>query len=332
MFHVELLPHIIIRSCPVCGSGNIEKRFSCTDHFLTGEDFNINACADCKVLITSPQPQKETIGSYYQSEQYVSHSDTKKGLINKLYHLVRDISVRRKYRLISRHKSKGAILDIGCGTGYLLNRFKQKGWMTKGIEPETGAREFAVSSFNLDVDDETALEQLSQSSFDVISMWHVLEHVHDVNDRMKRMLSLLKQDGVAIVALPNHASYDAKVYGAHWAAWDVPRHLYHFNQTAFKNLLEATGFELIATYPMRFDAYYVSMLSENYKNGKKNLAKALFNGFISNLRAAGNGEYSSVIYLLKKASENSKDMNNSISENQNSKTAEHLMRCTRPCR
>jgi SAM-dependent methyltransferase len=289
-----------IRNCPACGAANPQFSFQCTDHFLTKERFDILHCTVCCVFFTYPQPGTEEIGRYYRSEKYISHSDTSKGIVNKMYRFVRGISVQNKFRLVSRYSSRGSLLDIGCGTGHLLRAFADKGWETRGIEPGEEARGYAVDKFGLKVEDEPALATLPDASFDVVSMWHVLEHVHDVRERMKQVKRLLKEDGLAVVALPNHAAWDAKHYGPLWAAWDVPRHLYHFNREAVAKLARESGFVVKAVLPMPFDAYYVSILSEEYRTGKKRMAAAVLNGWKSNRKARRTGEYSSLIYLLEK--------------------------------
>jgi SAM-dependent methyltransferase len=300
MFHVEPSSHTTLTQCPVCTSTGVERVEQCNDHFLTGEEFSLMRCKDCELWFTNPVPPPEGMARYYQSEAYISHSSTSTGLISKIYRIVRSMTLRTKYRLVARYKPQGSILDIGCGTGHLLREFSQRGWITKGIEPGVDPRQFAVSTFGLDVEDEPALNNLNTSSFDVISMWHVLEHVHDPVARMNQVHRLLKADGIVVVALPNHSAWDATQYGSFWAAWDVPRHLLHFNQSAFLNLAHRSGFTLLKTLPMKYDAYYVSLLSEGYQHGKKRVISALRNGWKSNRKAAKSGEYSSLIYMLRK--------------------------------
>ncbi|MFO7723329.1 MAG: class I SAM-dependent methyltransferase [Bacteroidales bacterium] len=297
---MEPSPNTPLEFCPACGAPNPGFGLECTDHFLSQERFTIMRCHTCRVLFTQPQPKPDAIGRYYRSEKYISHSDTSKGVVNKVYRYVRSIAVNQKYRLVSRYQPKGSLLDIGCGTGHLLNTFASHGWQTKGIEPGSEARKYAMKTFGLDVEDEPALANLPDASFDVVSMWHVLEHVHDVRERMGQVKRVLKDGGLAVVALPNHASWDAKHYGPFWAAWDVPRHLYHFNREALELLARESGFMIHAILPMKFDAYYVSILSEEYSTGRKRFLHAALKGWKSNRKASGTGEYSSLIYLLRK--------------------------------
>jgi len=297
---VEPSKNILTERCPACGAPNPEFVFDCHDHFLSHEKFGIMHCRACSILFTPPQPHPAEIGRYYKSEKYISHSDTSKGIVNKVYRWVRGIAVKQKYRLVSRYLPQGSVLDIGCGTGHLLSTFASHGWQTKGIEPGSEARKYAIETFGLDVEDEPAIASLPDASFDVISMWHVLEHVHDVRERMKEVKRLLRDGGIAVVALPNHASWDAKHYGPFWAAWDVPRHLYHFSKKSLEWLAQESGFVIKEILPMKFDAFYVSILSEEYSKGRKKLLPALLKGWKSNRMASGTGEYSSLIYVMTK--------------------------------
>ncbi len=300
MFHVEPIYHHLVQ-CPVCGSDDLAQKMALKDWFLTGESFDIIQCNACRVCFTSPQPDRSDMARFYQSAEYISHTNKASGLLSSIYKSVRKIALKHKYRIVTEEKAMGSILDIGCGTGHLLHTFALKGWHTKGIEPGEHARRFAVNTFGLDVEDEPVLDKLESESFDVVSMWHVLEHVYDVNQRMKQIYRLLANDGLVLIALPNHRAWDARFYNRYWAAWDVPRHLFHFDQDAFYNLADASGFKLIRQIPMPFDAYYVSLLSEDYKFGGKRYIQAIINGFRSNRNARRNpGESSSVIYLLKK--------------------------------
>lgn len=301
MFHVELIKKTLYQSCPLCDSEKLDVVFECTDFFLSKEKFNIVKCNTCFVLFTNPQPQKDAIKGYYKTEKYISHSNTDKGLTSKVYKTVRKLAIKRKYGIIKTYKNRGSIIDIGCGTGHLLNHFRKKGWKTFGIEPDPSAREFAKSNFNIVVEEENELENCKENSFDVVSMWHVLEHVHKPIERMDLIYKILKNDGIAVIALPNFEAYDAKYYKIFWAAWDVPRHLYHFNKEAFCKIANNSGFNVFKLMPMKFDALYVSLLSEEYASGKKKFIPAIYRGIISNIKAAGNpAKYSSIIYMLKK--------------------------------
>jgi 2-polyprenyl-3-methyl-5-hydroxy-6-metoxy-1,4-benzoquinol methylase len=300
MFHVEpeiKRPGI---TCPVCSSTSLHKSFSCKDHFLTGEVFDLYQCQHCGHRITFPAPSEERIGRYYQSKEYLSHTDEGIDLASRLYRFIRTFAIRGKYRIVSRLTSPGKILDIGCGTGHVLHHFTKKGWEVQGIEPDERARNYAVQVLSLPVSDEHAITGFLLKSFDVITMWHVLEHVHDIEKRMLEVHRCLKDEGIAYVALPNPDALDAAVYGEYWAAWDVPRHLHHFTKEAFTTLAVRCGFEVKRILPMKYDAFYVSLLSEQYLNKRKRYAKAFIQGVRSNIKARFTGNYSSLVYVLRK--------------------------------
>ncbi len=288
-----------LEQCPVCGSEDKEKHLSLKDYFLSGEDFSIDRCKECGFLFTNPRPYAEKLGDYYKSDEYISHSNTNKGLVSRAYKAVRSITLKQKFKVVSRRKSSGRILDIGSGTGELLNFFRQKGWEVQGVEPDADARSFARSQYNLPVEDEEFLDKIPDNSFDVISMWHVLEHVPNLNARIETLSRILKDDGIIVIAVPNPESFDANYYGKFWAAFDVPRHLYHFRKQDIKNLFDKRNFRIHQVLPMKFDSFYVSLLSEKYKSGgKMNYVSAFLKGYNSNQKAKKNMNYSSLIYIL----------------------------------
>lgn len=288
--------------CPVCGSASIQPALEAKDYTVSEKTFPIWHCGSCTARFTQDIPEKEDIGSYYQSDNYISHSDTKEGLVNRLYHRIRAITLRSKRNLITSQSglSKGRLLDIGCGTGAFLHAMKESGWSIQGLEPDPGAREKAANLYGLDVQPIEALESLSPGSFDVITLWHVLEHVYDPSAYVVEFKRLLKPGGLLVVAVPNYTSYDAESYGAFWAAYDVPRHLSHFSPQSMQLLMKKGGLEVKAMKPMWFDSFYVSMLSERYQHGKDRLAAAAMTGLASNLKVLGNpAACSSVIYLIR---------------------------------
>ena len=289
--------------CPICNSNNIQQQLSAKDYTVSQNIFSIWHCNACTARFTQDVPEQEAIGAYYASENYISHSDTKKGVINSLYHMVRKRTLSAKRRLVVNETgiTKGAILDIGCGTGAFLNTMKEADWNITGLEPDTVARSKAAELYHIQPQEPGKLFELTPASFNAITMWHVLEHVHELHAYIKQIEKLLAPGGKAFIAVPNYTSKDAAIYAAHWAAYDVPRHLYHFSPQSMVTLLAQHGLKLTAVKPMWFDSFYVSMLSEQYKNGKGNIIKAVFNGFMSNLTAWGNTrKCSSVIYVIGK--------------------------------
>ncbi len=287
--------------CPVCNSTQHKAFLACVDHTVSRETFSIVQCDSCGFKFTNPRPQETDLGKYYKSEDYVSHSNTKKGFINSTYQSVRKYTLLKKLQLISKYFKTGKILDIGCGTGEFLNTCKSAKWQTLGIEPDVDARQMAIKNFGLDVREEDELTGLPDASFDVISMWHVLEHVPRLNERVEELKRLIKPNGIIIIAVPNCNSLDAKIYKEEWAAYDVPRHLYHFTPKDIDALFAKQGLKVFKVLPMIFDSFYVSLLSEKIKTGKTNILRSTWNGFRSNLAAIKTGKtYSSQIYLINK--------------------------------
>lgn len=296
---------ITITSCPVCGSSDIDKVFDSVDHFSSRELFPVCDCKECGFRFTNHFPSEDEIGKYYDSPGYISHSDSDKGLTNRMYHLFRRLMLRRKVNLVKRHLKKGNanLLDIGCGTGYFLNAAKERGFTVSGIEKDEKAREKAITRFGLDVRDETAFFRLERSSYDVVTLWHVLEHLEKLNESIEKMADILSPDGTMVIALPNHQSFDAKWYKEKWAAYDTPRHLWHFTPDTLERLLANHNLSVVKKYRMPLDAFYVALLSEQYL-GSTALIKYLrafligTTGFIRSL--INLKQSSSLIYIVKK--------------------------------
>ncbi|MGK4566521.1 class I SAM-dependent methyltransferase [Flavobacterium sp. 3HN19-14] len=277
-----------------------QKHFlSVKDFSVSGEVFELYKDENLDMLITTPQPKGEDLNRYYESEDYISHTDGKRTFFEKIYQFIKNIALDRKVKLInSLAKQKGNLLDIGAGTGDFLLRAKNDGWNITGVEPSSKAKEIATQKGLSLFDESTGIKS---GTFDIITMWHVLEHVPDLDFQIKELKRLLKPNGHIIIAVPNFNSYDAEHYGAFWAAYDVPRHLWHFSKTAIEKLFAKESFQLVLILPMQFDAYYVSLLSEKYKTGKMNFIRAFFTGLQSNSKAKRNTEYSSHIYVIKNA-------------------------------
>jgi len=289
-----------LNECPVCGSKSISQYLTTHDYFLTQETFSLCKCSSCGFVFTNPRPEIDKLGVYYDSEKYLSHHAKSMSPLAVAYGILRKVNIRYKYNLISKFVTRGSLLDIGCGTGELLHYFNNNAWKTMGIEPNESARNFGKTAYKLEVVDEVELNNLPEKNFDVVSMWHVLEHVPLLNQRLNEAKRLLSDNGILVIALPNIASWDAQYYGRYWAALDVPRHLYHFTPQSFKTLAKYHGLNIIHKFPMKMDAFYVSLLSERYRNSGFTFLKAFGNGIKSNKRAKRTGDYSSIIYFLKK--------------------------------
>ncbi|WP_445712432.1 class I SAM-dependent methyltransferase [Flavobacterium sp.] len=267
------------------------------DFSVSGESFSLLLNEEYQILKTDPQPSLEKLPSYYESEDYISHTDGKRTLFEKMYHLVKKNAIQKKVNLLSKYNTKGSVLDIGAGTGDFLIAAKKSNWNTIGIEPSEKAKKIAIDK---GVSFENSLSDLNNESFDVITMWHVLEHVPNLEFQITELKRLLKPNGTIIIAVPNFKSYDAKYYKSFWAAFDVPRHLWHFSKKGIDLLFQKQNMKLIKVKPMWFDSFYVSLLSEKNKNGKMNFIKGFFIGFLSNCVGIIKKEYSSHIYIIKK--------------------------------
>tara|TARA_R110002049_G_scaffold292252_2_gene476627 strand:- start:6353 stop:7237 length:885 start_codon:yes stop_codon:yes gene_type:complete len=278
------------------------------DHSVSGEEFELIENSGYGFLETQPQPSLEKLPEYYQSEDYISHTDSQRNLFEKAYHLVRRFSLKNKLNLINsfsfgRHKSENSeikqLLDIGCGTGDFLQMAQQNNWNVFGVEPNEQARKIANKKTNDTVFNSEQLFKFEAHRFDVITLWHVLEHLPNLEMHISAFKKLLKPNGTLVIAVPNYKSYDAKYYKNFWAAFDVPRHLWHFNRVSISKLLEKQSMKVVKFKPMWFDAFYVSLLSEKYKSGKMNVIKGIWVGFLSNLKAVSSKEASSLIYIIK---------------------------------
>jgi 2-polyprenyl-3-methyl-5-hydroxy-6-metoxy-1,4-benzoquinol methylase len=289
--------------CQLCKSGRFLNYAEITDHAVSREKFILCKCSDCELLFTNPRPTEDKIGPYYNFPEYYSHEDKAKNLTQWIYQKVRNYSISRKVHFIKSLRKKGKLLDYGCGTGEFLKAAKNQGWQISGIEPNEKARARANLKLNEKVKD--SIEVLNKNSdFDVITLFHVLEHIHALRKTVKKILTHLKSDGYLIVAVPNATSWDAIKYGKNWAGWDVPRHLYHFNAKSIQIFQTEFGLELKEIKPMKFDSFYVSLLSEGYINRDSSMIsryfKAFRTGLKSNRLAKGPGQFSSNIFVFKK--------------------------------
>ena len=292
-----------IDTCPLCSGQQLEHALTCTDHYASGEKFEVVRCVHCGFLMTQNAPIEAEIGKYYETPEYISHSDTQKGLMNRVYHWVRKFMLSRKVALVKRasKRSKGTLLDYGTGTGYFADAMTQKKWIVKAIEKSPQARVFAKERFGLSVDDETKLPSYPTNTFDVVTLWHVMEHLEHLNEMWETLHRILKDKGVLIVAVPNPESYDAKKYKEWWAAYDVPRHLWHFSPSVMQQFGAKHNFVLEERYPMPFDAFYVSMLTEKYKKNSLSFVKGLWTGIWAWFSALEKKERSSsMIYVFRK--------------------------------
>ena len=292
-----------INACPLCGSTNINHFKNCTDFYASSESFDLGRCEQCGFIFTHEFPDEKEIGRYYETPDYISHTDTRKGFMNRIYHYVRSYMLSKKAQLVMKesHRRSGRILDIGTGTGYFANAMYLRGWQVEAVEKSPSARSFAKEHFNLDVKSEEALLDFPEASFDVITLWHVMEHLQNLQNTWERLSDLLSERGILVVAVPNCDSYDAKKYGEHWAAYDVPRHLWHFTPATMQQWGAKNGFILAARHPMPFDAFYVSMLSEKNRGNSIPFVRGLLTGTMAWFSSLAKKERSSsMIYIFRK--------------------------------
>ena len=276
-----------------------ESYITVKDHSVSGEEFQLLHNREFDFLETFPPPSLDKLPEYYESEDYISHTNAKRNLFEKAYHVIRKIALKRKLRLINSFGTGGKyLLDVGCGTGDFLEVAQQNNWTVSGIEPNVDARDIANKKVNDAVFKIEQLLKFEAHSFDVITLWHVLEHLPKLEEHVSIFKKLLKPNGTLIIAVPNYKSHDAQYYKNYWAAYDVPRHLWHFSKTSISNLFSKENMKVVKTKPMIFDAYYVSLLSEKYKSGKMNIFRAFKMGWQSNFKAKRTGEYSSLIYVI----------------------------------
>lgn len=284
--------------CPWCGSEKAQINLWLKDEFLSKEDFHICECLSCGLLYTMPRPTKDKIGAYYKSEEYYSHQENNTGFIPKLYEAIKKTNLRYKYKMATEGLEMGKLLDIGCGVGDFIHTAEEKGWKGMGVEPSEEAKKIARNRIKAEIIDSEAMEKLPNQSFDLITMWHVLEHVDDLRWQVDQLERLLKTNGRIVIAVPNYKSYDAQFYKEHWAAYDVPRHLNHFDKTTLVKIFKSKGLELKRTEKLVWDAYYISYMSEQYRIHKFPLLQGAFRGFISNCKARHSGEWSSMVYIF----------------------------------
>lgn len=286
--------------CPWCESQKTQTYLWVKDEFLSKEDFQINECHNCGLLFTQPRPSKDKIGEYYKSDEYYSHQENKKGLIPNIYELIKHINLKKKWKTAANNMQSGKILDIGCGVGDFLHIMEEKGWETTGIEPSEDAKKIARKRVKAKILAPEEIAELEDESQDLITMWHVLEHVDDLKSEVYHLHRLLKKGGRLVLALPNFQSFDAQHYKRFWAAYDVPRHLNHFSKKSITKIFSNSALKLTKTDKLIWDAFYISYMSEQYQHHNMALIRGAMRGLQSNIKATKSGEWSSLVYIFQK--------------------------------
>ncbi len=294
------------KTCPLCSSPGLTSWLKCRDHLVTKKEFELVRCDSCGLITTQDPPEEKEMAGYYQADEYISHNPVASGFLSSIYRFAREYMIGKKRKYIKRAGfERGSLLDIGCGTGHFAASMKKAGWEVTGIEPNDKAREYASSEFGLNVLLPEEINRLSDNSFDCITMWHVMEHFHDPFGYASEVRRLLKPGGMWLVAMPNCGSYDAICYGTNWAAWDVPRHLWHFKPATMKRFADKAGFRITGTGVLPFDVFYISILSERIKGGSFSFIKGLCKGLWFSLRVLSDKSKSSSLYYILKPGEES---------------------------
>lgn len=293
----------LLSACPACNATSFRSYLEVEDYSVSHETFQLVECDNCHLVFTNPRPDPGAIGRYYKSEDYISHTNSSSGLMNRIYQLVRKQAIREKLKMVESMKpDPRTLLDYGCGTGEFLAAAKKRGWVCAGLEPDEGARNQARQNHSLNVEDPGQLKNLPAGQFGTITLWHVLEHVHDLRETVKQLRRCLSSKGILIIAVPNRTSHDAEKYGKYWAAYDVPRHLYHFSKKPLVALIERSGFTCHSIKPLFFDPFYIALLSGKYKNGSSNPFSATFTGLQTTFKGKKDIEKnSSLLYIFKVA-------------------------------
>lgn len=292
-----------LEHCPVCNSNQFTELFTCKDYVASGENFTIVLCSNCQLQFTNPRPSQHDIGKYYESKQYISHAGSDKselGVTYKIYDWVRNYSIGSKLKLIKNYHKNGRLLDLGCGLGYFLNGVRvDKTFEGVGADVSDEAINFVSEQFNLAVLKEEKLNETENKFYDIITQWHVMEHVHQLEERMKLLKRILKDDGTMFIAVPISNSFDAKHYKQFWDGYDVPRHLYHFTSNSMRLLMEKNGFKVVQEKSLPFDAPYISMRSEYHQKNNFGFIKGAIKGLFSNIKSSFSGNYSSILFVIK---------------------------------
>lgn len=263
-----------------------------TDYFLSKEKFFVQKTSTPGVLETSPKPK--SIKKYYASSKYLSHNK-EKTLFAWVYFFFKKISIASKVRTIKSFKKNFiSLLDYGAGDGFFVHSLRQKKIDAVGYDPFFKYNEKGMYN------DPNFFKKNNLNKFDIITMWHSLEHTQSYSQALENAKSMLSDKGVLIVACPNYKSFDSEYYKRYWAGYDVPRHLWHFSPKGMRVVFSSLGFELLKTKGMFWDPFYVSMVSEKYKSSKLWFIKGFFVGLASCLASIFNKNPSSVVYVAKK--------------------------------
>ena len=251
------------------------------DHFLTQEIFEIKETETKGIYRTSPVP--ENLDKYYDSSDYISHHQDSGSLKEKLYKFLQGFNLKYKKNILTKElTAKDKVLDYGCGAGEFL-KFIENDFQTYGFEPNESARNYASQKLSKTIILNN-LDLIENESLDAITLWHVFEHIDNQEDILQIFHNKLKTNGLLIIAVPNPTSFDAQHYKEFWAAYDVPRHIYHITKAGMEKLMNTDKWKIKKIKPLLLDSFYISMLSEKYKKSSLFWIKGLVFGTISNFK------------------------------------------------
>ena len=291
-----------INRCPVCGHSSFKHFLNVPDWLVSKEVFELQQCEQCQFVFTANAPLEKDAGPYYNSEEYVEHSDTSSGLIYSVYHVARRAMLHYKYIKIKRLHAGKKLLDVGSGSGYFLNFMKKKGYNVTGVEISKKAVALCKKNFGIKAHSPSEfLEEKLDTDYDIISLWHVFEHVYSYDAYFELFSKSLNNNGYLILALPNCDSQDARMNKSYWGAYDTPRHIWHFTSKTIELFAMGRGFKMIKKHRMPLDPFFNVMVSDSYKDKFTFLPLTLLKGLYSYIISLLNIEKSSsIIYIFQK--------------------------------
>ena len=290
-------------SCPLCGAYGQTPYADCTDFTVSRESYILMRCPECGMVYTSNPPKECDTSKYDKLDLKLKLGDSPAGLIHKLYYYIRLRMLSRKAHIVESqsYRTGGSLLNYGAKTGYFSHKMERRGWKVTSIEKYHEERLFSLEMFHHRMFDVPEMDRLHPETFDVITLWHVFEHCYDPNGLLDKFYKLLRPTGILIMACPNIRSTDAMHYGPYWAAYDVPRHLWHFNTTSLSELAHKHGFTLMHRERMPFDCFYISILSEKHKRHKMAFLRGILYGFHCWLVSLAHPDSSSsMVYVFRK--------------------------------
>ncbi len=294
------------KPCPLCGASGQIPYAGCTDYTVSKEHYTLMRCPSCGMVYTLDPPSQDKMAQYDKLGLKLKLGDSPSGLIGKLYYRVRSYMLGRKAHIVESqsYRTAGTLLNYGAKTGFFSHRMERRGWKVISVEKYHEERQFSLEMFHHRMIDLNEMDKLRPGTFDVITLWHVFEHNPHPDKLLDRFYDLLRPGGILVMACPNICSTDAMHYGPYWAAYDVPRHLWHFSPTSLCNLVHKHGFTLMHHESMPFDSFYISILSEKQMRHKL----AFIRGFLYGLHSwlvslSKRGKSSSLVYVFRKRQE-----------------------------